>query len=166
MPGPTRIDFSICLLARSRENEAARTRALPGMEGVTRGEDERSRIATRNFSALLRALRYEMIGDGTAVGAAQAFGRLCGGLRKATAAHHAEGCWRFGLSGTCVWRSFVCGHMSTADIIFRPGRALKMVLARLGILRDERVSRGSPVAACAPARCGQRVQLLRRVAYV
>ena len=61
--------------------------------------------------------------------------------------------------------SFVCGHVLTADIIFRPGCALEMVLARLGILRDERVSRGSPVAACAPARCGQRVQLLRHVDY-
>ena len=88
------------------ENETARTRALPEMEGVTRGADGRSRIATRNFSALLRALRHEMIGDGTAVGAAQAFGRLCGGLRKATAAHHAEDCWHFGLSGVFVCRGF------------------------------------------------------------
>ena len=71
-----------------------------------RGVDGRSRITTRIFSALLRELRHEMIGGGTAVGAAQAFGRLCGGLRKAAAAHHAEGCWRFGLSGTCVCRFF------------------------------------------------------------
>ena len=71
-----------------------------------RGVDERSRIATRNFSALLHELRHEMIGGGTAVGAAQAFGRLCGGLRKATAAHHAEDCWHFGLSGACVCRDF------------------------------------------------------------
>ena len=71
-----------------------------------RGIYERSRITTRNFSALLCELRHEMIGGGTAVGAAQAFGWLCGGLRKATAAHHAEGCWCFGLSGTCVWRFF------------------------------------------------------------
>ena len=71
-----------------------------------RGMYERSRITTRNFSVLLRELRREMIGGGTPVGAAQAFGRLCGWLRKATAAHHAEGCWRFGLSGTCVWRFF------------------------------------------------------------
>ena len=106
MPGPTRIDFSISRQARSRENEAARTRALPGMEGVTRGVYERSRIATQEFSALLRELRHEMIGGGTAAGAAQAFGRLCGGLRKAAAAHHAEDCWRFGLSGTRVCRFF------------------------------------------------------------
>ena len=30
-----RIDFAICRQARSRENQAARTRARPGMEGVT-----------------------------------------------------------------------------------------------------------------------------------
>ena len=90
----------------------------------------------------------------------------------------AEGCERrrqrttlrtAGISASLACASagaFVCGPMLTDDIIFRPGCALKMVLARLGILRGERVSRGSPVAACAPVRCGQRVQLLRRVAYV
>ena len=71
-----------------------------------RGVDGRSRITTRIFSALLRELRHEVIGGGTAVGAAQAFGRLCGGLRKATAAHHAEDCWCFGLSGTYACRFF------------------------------------------------------------
>ena len=89
----------------------------------------------------------------------------------------AEGCERrrqrttlrtAGISASLACSSagaFVCGPMLTDDIIFRPGCALKMVLARLGILRDERVSRGSPVAACAPARCGQRAQVLLRVAY-
>ena len=62
--------------------------------------------------------------------------------------------------------AFVYDYVPTADAIFRPGRALEAVLARLGTLRDERVARGSPVAACAPTRCGQRVRLLRGLKYL